>query len=98
MIVELPPGVLSGYRRAFRGPRWADVSITLRVEHNACEICRLRPREMHVLEAAHLVAEVELWALGLRDAYLVDRRGLACLCGSCHTAFDLVVCGVRDAS
>jgi hypothetical protein len=98
VLVELTSTHLAAYRKAHRGDRWRAVSIELRVTMNRCEVCDLRPREMYVLEAAHLVSEFEMFALGLRERFLFDRRGLSVLCSSCHTAFDLIVCGVRDPS
>ena len=97
MIVTISPDERSLYRKTFRGPHWREVSLALRVEHNACEVCRRRPCALHVLEGAHLIAEVELWALGLHERYLFDPRGLACLCSGCHKAFDLDL-GVLSAA
>jgi len=96
MLIDLASDDRRAYRKVHRGEAWKALSIELRVTMNRCEVCRLQPSALRVLQAAHLVAEVELWALRLRERYLFDRRGLTCLCGDCHASYDFVICGVRD--
>lgn len=83
------------YRPIHRGDAWREVSLWIRVSAGACECCQRRLISPARLHAGHLVAEVELWALGVRGRYLLDRRGLAALCKRCHEAFDVLVVGVR---
>src|SRR2546422_2853368 len=94
LVIAAPPGVR--YRRARRGPAWAEVSTRLRVLVLACEVCGRRPVAIARLQCAHLVSEFELFLLGLRDRYLLDERNLAVLCRPCHRAFDLWL-GVLEA-
>jgi hypothetical protein len=98
LVVEPSLGTRVVYRKAYRGPgsKWADVSLELRVVMHKCEACDRRPSSPARLQAAHLVSEYELFLLGLRERYLLDRRGLVALCRPCHRAFDLVAVGVLD--
>jgi len=93
LVVE--PDSRVRYRRAFRGPKWADVSARLRVLALVGEVCGWRPVAIAQLQCAHLVSEFELFLLGLRDRYLLDERNLGVLCRPCHRAFDLWL-GVLD--
>jgi hypothetical protein len=86
------------YRPARRGEAWRAVSMETRVVEAQCAGCGRHLSRPGYLEAAHLVAERELFALGggVRARYLCDRRGVVPLCRRCHAAFDVLVVGVRD--
>jgi hypothetical protein len=85
------------YRRAWRGPAWAELSLRLRVVGAECQVCGRRPRSPARLQVGHAVAECELFALGaaVRDRHLLTEANLFVACKLCHFAFDLHV-GVLD--
>lgn len=93
VVVASVPGE---YRKAVRGPDWRAVSLAVRVAAGACQSCGRHVGNTARLQAGHLAAEHELWCLGLRERYLLDRRGLVALCKPCHGLFDLFVQRTRD--
>lgn len=95
LILDQPP---EPYRPAVRGTDWEQVSLAVRVSAGRCECCQRQVGTVSRLQAAHLVAEVELHAMGpgVRERYLLDRRGLMALCRACHGLFDLFTQRTRD--
>jgi hypothetical protein len=96
VVVQSPVAPPVKYRPKFRGREWRDVSTDVRVQAWRCEACDKRPRHLSELQGAHLVSERELHDLGLRDEFLLDRRGVVSLCPICHLVLDVLVVGVRD--
>lgn len=95
LLVDRPP---EPYRPAVRGTDWEQVSLAVRVSAARCESCQRQVGTVSRLQAAHLVAEVELHAMGpgVRARFLLDRRGLVALCRACHGLFDLFTQRTRD--
>lgn len=81
------------YKPFPRLEEWRELSRRIRRAAGwRCEQCgrtRAQLRDVVPLQCAHLVAEYELWLLGLHvPRFVFDERNLVSLCAQCHESFD----------